>query len=526
MEEKPKKKSELVGLLDPDRPFFSMRHEEVSGRPQPTSMPSPASQDYIPGSTRRPESLNDHPRPESLNDRLQQIQPSERARHEWEFAEAHKDNEMILCKICCFVLVQPHLITCCGECACKRCFDSHFQAESVRGDGKRRCPFCREEVFRLIENSDLKRSIDKLKVSCPHRRRGCLWSGRRQDGECHLNECQFCLIDCPNGCGCEQIERRNLEDHMTKCPFQHVECSFEQIGCKAGHPLTRQALEVHSDKDIHHHLVLLARLNIKMNEECDIALSSLRSSHAEVVKQKNDIIRSQKEELASLELTIESLEANLRELQGKLMKLKEDEDANRVRCTAKLAAKVEETRELHDVCQVCLAEVQALSTPQVINFICPPVTFTIDNFSVRKAHNEQWMSQPFYTHLGGYKMCLSVYPNGLKEGKGSHMSVFFHMMSGEFDSQLMWPFPGAVINITALSQRHAMVGGVVGSRGNFGADIDLIGQATRGCRSRVYDGSYGPGYGRQKYIPHNQINQYIAEDTFKIMVFHIQFIPL
>ena len=177
--------SELVGLLDPDRPFFSIRNEEASITPPPIPMSSPASYDCpIPGSARQAV------RPGSLSEHLQQSQSQERVHREWDFAEDHEDNEMISCKLCACVLVQPHLITCCGECACQHCFDRHFQAESTRGDRKRRCPFCREEVFRLIENSDLKRSINKLKVYCPYRRRGCLWSGRLQDGECHLNECQ------------------------------------------------------------------------------------------------------------------------------------------------------------------------------------------------------------------------------------------------------------------------------------------------------------------------------------------------
>ena len=123
-------------------------------------------------------------------------------------------------------------------------------------------------------------------------------------------------------------------------------------------------------------------------------------------------------------------------------------------------------------------------------------------------------------------MCLSVYPNGHGEMKGSHMSIFFHMMSGEFDDHLEWPFPGAIINISALSQRRAVVGGTMGSRGNYGAEIMLIGQNTREYHSRVYDGSFGPGYGQPKYIPHQYLNQYLAGDSFKIVVYSFQFIPL
>ena len=41
-------------------------------------------------------------------------------------------------------------------------------------------------------------------------------------------------------------------------------------------------------------------------------------------------------------------------------------------------------------------------------------------------------------------MCLRVDANGSDEGKGTHVSVFVHMMKGEFDSHLQWPFKGEV----------------------------------------------------------------------------------
>ena len=99
-------------------------------------------------------------------------------------------------------------------------------------------------------------------------------------------------------------------------------------------------------------------------------------------------------------------------------------------------------------------------------------------------------------------------------------------MSGEFDDHLQWPFPGAVINISALNQRNPVVGGVIGSKGNYGAEIMLVGQNTQRHRSRVYSGSYGPGYGLRKYIPHHFLNQYLAGDLFKIVIYHLQFLPL
>ncbi|XP_006816126.2 TNF receptor-associated factor 3-like, partial [Saccoglossus kowalevskii] len=49
-------------------------------------------------------------------------------------------------------------------------------------------------------------------------------------------------------------------------------------------------------------------------------------------------------------------------------------------------------------------------------------------------------SQPFYTSKYGYKMCARVYLNGDGMGKGTHMSLFFVVMKGDYDSLLQWPF--------------------------------------------------------------------------------------
>ena len=49
-------------------------------------------------------------------------------------------------------------------------------------------------------------------------------------------------------------------------------------------------------------------------------------------------------------------------------------------------------------------------------------------------------SLPFYSGRYGYKMCLRLYIMGDGIGKGSHMSLFFVIMRGEFDNILPWPF--------------------------------------------------------------------------------------
>ncbi|XP_066568851.1 TNF receptor-associated factor 1 [Amia ocellicauda] len=49
-------------------------------------------------------------------------------------------------------------------------------------------------------------------------------------------------------------------------------------------------------------------------------------------------------------------------------------------------------------------------------------------------------SSAFYTGKYGYKVCMRLYLNGDGAGKGSHISLFFVVMKGEYDALLSWPF--------------------------------------------------------------------------------------
>ena len=63
-------------------------------------------------------------------------------------------------------------------------------------------------------------------------------------------------------------------------------------------------------------------------------------------------------------------------------------------------------------------------------------------------------SQPFYTNRFGYKMCGRVYLNGDGMGKGTHLSLFFVLMRGEYDALLEWPFRQKV-TLSLLDQSPA-----------------------------------------------------------------------
>jgi hypothetical protein len=64
----------------------------------------------------------------------------------------------------------------------------------------------------------------------------------------------------------------------------------------------------------------------------------------------------------------------------------------------------------------------------------------IEPYSEHKAAATTMLSTPFYSGRYGYKMCLRLYIMGDGIGKGTHLSLFFVVMRGEFDNILQWPF--------------------------------------------------------------------------------------
>ena len=73
------------------------------------------------------------------------------------------------------------------------------------------------------------------------------------------------------------------------------------------------------------------------------------------------------------------------------------------------------------------------------------IIWKITQFNKKKADAENGRSTslfslPFYSGRHGYKMCLCLYIMGDGIGKGTHLSLFFVVMRGEFDNILQWPF--------------------------------------------------------------------------------------
>ena len=107
-----------------------------------------------------------------------------------------------------------------------------------------------------------------------------------------------------------------------------------------------------------------------------------------------------------------------------------------------------------ELSQVVL-DLQALVSSSLSKICCGKFYWTIQGFSVYKQRALKGEmvtlhSQPFYTSTWGYKMCLRAnITSPQKRSNGStvqqHLSLFVHVMQGDNDAILPWPFTGKIM---------------------------------------------------------------------------------
>ena len=265
------------------------------------------------------------------------------------------------CPICLLVLREPYQATCCGKSFCKEC------VEQVRANTTA-CPACKVEDFNVFHNKGLQQSLYDFQVYCPHKNKGCEWTGELRELDNHLNS--------------DPQADKSLEG----CPFAKISCPMGYAGCDVRS--IRKDMNAHLEQEAVGHLLLQARKQ-------SLLLANMENLHKENEKLRS-IIGEIREEKQYLEQRLTDFEA-------------------------KIGTPLTRYRQ-----------------PMKI------VEFVMKDFEKLKREFTSWYSPPFYTHRHGYKMCLQVNANGQGQGKGTHVSTYLHMMRGEFDEGLRWPFHGQV----------------------------------------------------------------------------------
>ena len=266
---------------------------------------------------------------------------------------------------------------------------------------------------------------------------------------------------CPNkSLGCEWVgELGDLDQHLKPedgCQYAVVTCEFSYAGCKVA--LQRQLLQAHLADNVEGHL-------------------SMVSEHLQLENQQ------QQHMIAQLQSTVLEQKQHNKQLQ----------------------ATVKEQQRQIDVLISALGQVP-------IHILVSEITMT--DFQKCKKADDFWFSPPFYSHIGGYKMCLGVYANGRQDGRGTHVSMYVNLMRGEYDDQLQWPFRGD-ITIELLNQRH--------DEGHLKRTVPFDDRAGDEYAARVVGQERTTrGWGYHKLIAHSELSTerktYLKTDCLKFRV--------
>lgn len=359
------------------------------------------------------------------------------------------------CSICLLVLREPHITSCCGHSFCRTCIGDVM-------DANMNCPLCNGSDFTLMHNKGLERSLKELEVHCSHQRLGCEWTGELGALESHLNTesepekrqegCGFVTLDCIHSCG-ERIQRQRIAEHQGdeclkrpySCDFCHqYESTFEDVvsnhypvcthyliscpNCCTPYTFERQSLGAHLDKD--------CPLQVT---NCELAYAGCdtRLPRRDMPGHAMDSCVSHLSLLSALNLKqAQELQERNRQFQAL-----QEETQNTIGVLKSENEKLrQQTQNLALQVKQCQREVESIY--HQCNIV--PVQLVMTSFTEHKEAGRRWFSKPFYTHWQGYKMCLKVDATGVGSSKGTHISVFLHLMKGEFDDRLKWPFVGDV----------------------------------------------------------------------------------
>ncbi|XP_061600410.1 TNF receptor-associated factor 3 isoform X2 [Cololabis saira] len=349
--------------------------------------------------------------------------------------------------------------------------------------------YCRSEAAGCQEQMSLQQIPDHLnvcpffEVPCPLGK--CKERMMRKEIPDHLtwkckhreSTCDFCMTKMP---------LTELQKHKeTVCPAFPVSCpnhcSFSSLPRSEG---LNQDMRQHDSTFVAEHLRMMATRNCLLENKVEEVKGELMerykvlpalSSRLSELESQNDELRdknrqmeqklatmqklmsSHSEKLMELELELrslrmlrdemESLRGTLENVRTRLSALEQGgrSGSGATHTLASLETQLSRHDDMLSVHEVRLADMdlrfQVLETASYNGTLI----WKIRDYKRRKqdavaGKTLSLYSQPFYTGYFGYKMCARVYLNGDGMGKGTHLSLFFVVMRGEYDALLPWPF--------------------------------------------------------------------------------------
>ena len=300
------------------------------------------------------------------------------------------------CPICLLALRQPHQVTCCGKVFCKACI-------CELRDKEKPCPACKCGSFACYLDKGLQQELYGIRVYCPKKTEGCDWVGELGELDQHLHPEEREM----DGCGFVYVNCLYCQGSCQRCEIDHhrsTECVKRPLTCE----LCQEYKSTYNDV-VFFHLAICKCRPVECPNQC------------------GDVVKHQElEEHLSHHCELSEVECEFGHAGCEAKMLRKDMSShlsdNMVSHISLLAVensrlKSELENELRDVKKrVENLEVEKILMNSFYSRLPPfhiqypwkkharwsgPVCHLVD-------FNE-WFSEPFYSHIGGYKLRLKVW---------------------------------------------------------------------------------------------------------------------
>ena len=278
---------------------------------------------------------------------------------------------------------------------------------------------CTHTVMQYFPDRFVMREINSLEMICPYAKAGCNWEGKFGEYFNHESKCTRGLstmmpdvrIFAINASPSQSLDLSGTLSFELVPSCESLQCPLSPFGCSERF-MDRDQLNQHLQENQCDHLMMLIN-HVQLLEENlrdhDSNMNEQRRYQDPLPERISNELQLCDEEIAALRSQVVRMEKQIRSMSADL----EDRDFR--------LSLIENSN--HD----------------------GTIIWKIPQFSQRKADAENSrytsiLSLPFYSGRYGYKMCLRLYIMGDGIGKGTHLSLFFVVMRGEFDNILQWPF--------------------------------------------------------------------------------------
>lgn len=269
----------------------------------------------------------------------------------------------------------------------------------------------------------------------------CEWTGELGDLQHHCSTCPLELLPCPNKCikdGQEvKVARKNIQKHLEEeclnrsytCPHCDEEGTYLEQTVAHAEKCAKMPISCPNAPCT----VVAIRAEMEKHRKTECLHAPATCCHADVgcsaELSRKDLLEHQLDtelHLKTAKLTIAALRKNLEATSAALTKYIKETKGDSAKLELKMKGEM----------AAAVERVHMMKRGQT--------TFKMPNFSTHKTNQTEFKSPAFYTGLRGYRMCVIVEAQGVSKAKGAYVSIYAHLMRGEYDDNLPWPLVGTV----------------------------------------------------------------------------------